>query len=489
MHLIFGPPGTGKTERLLRLVEEYLKTGKSPERIGLITFTKKAATEAKKRAMDKFNLPDEAFPYFRTLHSLAFRLLGTRRDDMIGFEQYREISDILGTEMTGQYRPDKACRELAKGDQVIALVEQARAVLGTLRASWEQSGVDISWEETELIADTIQEYKKGTGMRDFTDLIEQFNELNELPELDLLLIDEAQDINPLQWKAIDRLTGNSKQVIAAGDDDQAIYSWAGADTKRLLGHSGTIEILHEGRRLPKKVHDYAVELSSRITQRKKKEFISTKTEGTVSFLSTLDSVPLESGEWYILARNDYLLKQVEELCKLSGYRYEWGNEDPARWDETKAAFTWEELRKGESVPISKVIEMLKFKNGTKEIEDRLLKEKQNKRISLSEIGISDNSIWHLSLDRINLDTMETIISMLRRKEKLVGPARIHLSTIHGVKGGERQNVTILGDMSYRTWQNYEQDPDSENRVFYVGATRAKENLCLIQPETAYGYQW
>ena len=76
--IVLGPPGTGKTHTLLEKVDDYLKTT-NPDRIGYFAFTKKAANEAKGRAMDKFNLSEDDLPYFRTLHSLAFRMLGIKK--------------------------------------------------------------------------------------------------------------------------------------------------------------------------------------------------------------------------------------------------------------------------------------------------------------------------------------------------------------------------------------------------------------------------
>ena len=92
--IVLGPPGTGKTHTLLNKVDDYLKTT-NPDRIGYFAFTKKAANEAKDRAMKKFNLSDDDLPYFRTLHSLAFRSLGIKKNQVICleiFDEYRSKS-------------------------------------------------------------------------------------------------------------------------------------------------------------------------------------------------------------------------------------------------------------------------------------------------------------------------------------------------------------------------------------------------------------
>ena len=61
--------------------------------------------------------------------------------------------------------------------------------------------------------------------------------------------------------------------------------------------------------------------------------------------------------------------------------------------------------------------------------------------------------------------------------------RIKLSTIHGAKGGECDNVLLATDMNIKTYTAYQKDSDDEQRVFYVGATRAKDQLHILLPQT------
>jgi superfamily I DNA/RNA helicase len=68
---------------------------------------------------------------------------------------------------------------------------------------------------------------------------------------------------------------------------------------------------------------------------------------------------------------------------------------------------------------------------------------------------------------------------------LTGTPRIKISTIHKAKGGEADNVALLLDSS-RACANSE-DQDAEVRTFYVGLTRAKKSLHIIEPQTQYGF--
>ena len=87
--IILGPPGTGKTTTLLNLVDDFMKAGVDPKRIGYFSFTRKAAHEAASRAAEKFNLDEKQdLIYFRTLHSLAFRMLGLNKERVMKKEDY-----------------------------------------------------------------------------------------------------------------------------------------------------------------------------------------------------------------------------------------------------------------------------------------------------------------------------------------------------------------------------------------------------------------
>ena len=92
MEIILGPPGTGKTTYLLEQMEKELDRGITPDRIGFVSFTRRAAQEAKDRAKKKFKLGDKDLPWIRTLHSLCFRALGLSSAEVLEGKKLQEFS-------------------------------------------------------------------------------------------------------------------------------------------------------------------------------------------------------------------------------------------------------------------------------------------------------------------------------------------------------------------------------------------------------------
>ena len=98
---ILGPPGTGKTTKLLRYVKTFLKLGTPIDKIGYFAFTTKAAGEAVDRMLDYHSaFQKKDLKHFRTLHSLAFTQLGMKKAQVMQDEHYQDIGRKLGIEVT-----------------------------------------------------------------------------------------------------------------------------------------------------------------------------------------------------------------------------------------------------------------------------------------------------------------------------------------------------------------------------------------------------
>ncbi|GAI70175.1 unnamed protein product, partial [marine sediment metagenome] len=66
---------------------------------------------------------------------------------------------------------------------------------------------------------------------------------------------------------------------------------------------------------------------------------------------------------------------------------------------------------------------------------------------------------------------------------------VTIGTIHSVKGMEADSVAVCPDMSKKTWLGWQRLPNEEKRVWYVAATRAREGLFLLHPESEYCWSW
>lgn len=494
MNIIIGPPGTGKTTRLLSLVEEQLETI-PPESIGYFAFTNRASDEAKSRANTKFNLDNDSLPYFRTLHSLAFQQLGMSRSQVFNEEQRKEFGNLMGLEVTGKSSFEEGSFAMSKkGDQILGIIEVARVKGIPTRQQWSQDNPDISWYEIERAERGLLEYKKARNLYDFTDMLSLFLSQNSAPALEVVFVDEAQDLSFLQWQIVFQLKKLCKKMYIAGDDDQAIFRWAGAEVNNFLDLEGELTVLDQSYRVPQHAHFLADSLIKRVSKRRNKFWKPLPQEGKLLWHSSLEHIDMSEGEWLILARNNYLLNQAESQCRLEGFFYKRNNRKGVTDNLLEAIVNWEDLRKGKSVTASQIKKIYRYMSSDvgvskahrtlKSVFDDTLFSMQN---LLADHGLLTTAIWHEAFDRVNDKEKQYLIACLRRGEKLTKQPRIHISTIHGAKGSEADNVVVLTDIGQKSWLQMQQDPDDEIRVFYVALTRVKKNLHIVQPATSRSF--
>ena len=142
---IFGPPGCGKTTTLLNLVDRALADGVPPHRIAFFAFTRKAASEAKERASERFGLDPRAdLPYFRTIHSLAFFLTGLKSEQLMTAVHYQEVERKIGISLvsgdTKMYEVEEdLSNSLRKESPILRLITLSRLKKTPLKSEYNLS--------------------------------------------------------------------------------------------------------------------------------------------------------------------------------------------------------------------------------------------------------------------------------------------------------------------------------------------------------------
>ena len=119
-------------------------------------------------------------------------------------------------------------------------------------------------DRLNIISKEIDSYKKTYHLIDFTDMIQKFINCGHCPEFDVIFIDEAQDLSLIQWGMVKKLQEYSKDIYVAGDDDQAIFGWAGADVESFINFDAKEIPLTQSNGIPAEVQEIALKIISKI---------------------------------------------------------------------------------------------------------------------------------------------------------------------------------------------------------------------------------
>ena len=493
--LILGAPGCGKTTRLLDIVEQKLASGIRPERIAYMSFTTKAVNEAINRAEKKFGFTKKDLPFFRTVHSFCFRQTGASRSSVMGAAHYQDLAKILGISLNGKLDDEGTGLPVGGtvGDQMLFVDNLARSTGDTLKKTYDSLEYpDFSWHQLKQFSKALEEYKLDTGLMDFTDMLREYLANGKAASVDVAIIDEAQDLSKVQWEVIKRAFNNCLEVYIAGDDDQAIYKWSGADVDSFLSLEGEREVLAKSWRLPSSIHKLSQKIIKRVGKRFNKAFASKEEKGNISYYLNPSMIQDAEGTWLYLARNAYQLSSIKRALFEQGITFTTSQGSSVKAKEHRAIVFWERLRAGKPQLGNDVKQFLEFlevgvgikrgyKDGKGLIDDVEYKMEDLKK----DHGILTDIAWHDALTGIPLEQREYYLMVLRQggPKALSQPPRHHVSTIHGVKGGEADHVVLMTDLAKKSYTEYSKNPDDETRVFYVGVTRAKKHLHIVLPQT------
>ena len=499
---IMGPPGTGKTYRLVnhylkKELEEY-KT--DPEKIAYITFSRAAAGEAEERITELF--PDAKLKYISTMHAMGMRQsnIDANTQLLTGKKWNRFKQEYLEWQNISFETTVDAAGNPRYQNTHLQIIQYSRSKLISIEdAAVElQKHHDIDVDSTIQLQTDLKSFKDGTNMVEFYDMINKFVEEDRCPPLDVIFLDEAQDLSAHQWKFFDYIKSKCKRAYMAGDDDQTIYGFQGADANCFMAQEGERDDQKISRRVPKTVHAEAMKILNQLTIRLNKKWIPRDAEGNVYKNYTFDEIDFSAGNWMILARTNKLLINIAEHFYSLGIRFKSKTNTRLPNSVVGAYQVWKRLNQGAYVSgeeAQTVYQYLLVKKGQVARGFSDGKSLQNeKSVDLQKLKHNHGLLIEGDWQQLNIPEQykEYMITLLERGDDLMKKPKIELLTLHGSKGRECENVCLFPDYGTEgqdefIYRSAYDDPDPEHRLFYVGTTRAKENLYLMQPTSDYYY--
>lgn len=258
--LVLAGPGAGKTFCLIERIRFLIETRDiPPDRICAFTFTNKAAGEISSR-LEKF-LGTKANDIKRgTLHAFCAELL-------------REFSEHAGLQPGFGIADEEYQLSVLRRMGVAPRWRQTTLKRFTAHRFIDDFRMDV--RDADLYVDYV-EFLKKRNLVDFDMLVMKTADLLRLDDVsakvrsrwDAVLVDEFQDLTPVQYSVIHALAKDHRNIFAVGDDEQSIYSWAGASPKVFTRFCNDFSLekptseLAENRRCPREIVELARKLAN-----------------------------------------------------------------------------------------------------------------------------------------------------------------------------------------------------------------------------------
>jgi DNA helicase-2/ATP-dependent DNA helicase PcrA len=562
---LFGGPGSGKTTALLDRVEDRLDSGVDVKDLLLVSYTRAAAAEVRERLAERLDrTPRSLRGNVCTMHSKAYDLLDLSRGDVVDEEHKEGFCEEYGIEYEDEYKSGsrRTARSTAMGNKIIATsqwlqrtrrdvadwydvpfqwdVERVRLPPDIDPNAQEGNKYTPTWpsdDDRTSVPETIRAwraYKGEEGVVGFADMLERVKERSLLPRVEHLAIDEFQDITKLQYDVFEEWKPHMENVLIAGDDDQVVYSWQGADPQLLLQEGGEHVILDTSYRLPSEILRVVQRAVSHIEERQEKN-LSPRTEGgEVEFIqdpSLFDlarnvQATVDNGDGdslMILFRARYqMFDFIDEFVGM-GIPFQVMT-DGRMWTDRLADY----VSAIEAIEADEQVDGLEARRLADMLVDSAFSSNERDElfslIDDREEAAETDDLRDLSFDPGEISDIAPFVpgpgsaaDMVRKvtsvQEKslrayFVGEYRdvphdrVRVGTIHSAKGREADHVFVGTDLTEKVVEQMSAtadpadvptgvdfsrttDPvpvltDNERRVFYVGMSRARKRLVVME---------
>ncbi|MFB6308651.1 MAG: UvrD-helicase domain-containing protein [Haloarculaceae archaeon] len=566
---LFGGPGSGKTTALLDRVEDLLTEEDVDVRdVLVVSYTRAAAAEVRERLAERLDTsPRSLKGNVCTMHAKAYELLNLSRGDVVGESDKEEFCEEYGIEYEDEYEGSRrrSARSTTMGNKIIATSQWLQRTRRDV-ADWYD--VPFKWDVEEVrlppdvdpnaqtgnkytptwpsdddridVPNAIRAWRTYKGENDlvgFADMLERVKQRSLIPNVDYLVIDEFQDITTLQYEVYEEWKPHTERVLIAGDDDQVVYAWQGADPDLLLDEDVDDDvILPNSYRLPSRILDVVNHEVRHIDKRQEKDLEPRKEGGRVEGVqspSMLDlvrnvraTIDEDDGTVMVLFRARYQMFQFMDEFIGEGIPFTCLT-DQRMWTDRLEQY----VRGIEALDADEPLTVLQARRladmladsafGTGERDDFFdeldeIEEEHGEDADIAEIEIEPDVVRdHAPFvpdPRAAADMLRKVTNFQERSVEAyftgeyegMPSDRVRLGTIHSAKGREADHVFVATDLTEKVVEQMaatvEQEgvdvpgvdeftkrtspvptlTDNERRVFYVGMSRARERLVLLE---------
>lgn len=521
---VVGPPGCGKTTYLSRQVRLAYEAGHG---VMICSLTNTAAAEIVNKVSQEMYLPRESMG---TLHAHAYHSLRRGKieiaDDPAHLTEWNDAHPempLSGGRVLEEDNSAPSTSVTTEADSAYLDYNNQRARLVS-RELWRQSTLYFSQE--------WEKWKREQDLMDFTDLLEAALRDSDMApgSPGVIFADEAQDFSALEMALLQKWGDAAGRLVVVGDPWQSLYEWRGADAGLIFPpESVTPEnTLRQSYRVPAAVRDAAMQWMSRMPGYYPIEYRPTETEGDIQLCSATFDQPgralpiiervLSDGRSVMyLASCARMLRPMLALLRKAGIPFH----NPYR----RADGAWNPLqaRRGAVTGVQRLAAFLRLGaegvwsredvrrwgaaiKGSETFPDGVSWKRMEPLVGNLPDGPVDLALWEgllgseateasMSMDLAwwlehllssRRQAMEYPAQIARRggRQALLTAPSVSIGTVHSVKGGEADVVILAPDVSApgaQEWATGDRGRASIYRLFYVGMTRAKQSLHILQP--------
>ena len=542
IHVLFGAPGTGKTEALSDiLVNVELARGVKLDQCLVASFTVDASEEIINRIFFKLGITDPGEQeklkdemFMGTIHSLCFwflRELGISPDkvmtgkDFITWAERNNLEHIFSIGRSNIISQQTILKYgmIEPQDTQAGVVLQAiewvnhtfyNDVLTRPFSEYSklifnapilyESSVKLNYDLLPQYWDDYEKYKKEHGKIDYADMLLIAYAKDFIPPTRVMFIDEFQDLSPLKYALYRKWTEKHERVYISGDDEQAIFRFIGSSYRFLLqerNRANRVVSLPKSFRLPLTILSVTRRFARQniIPAHREEKWVEPRARGGIfRLIQTNDIVDFVSknlvGSGFILVRTNFQLREITRqlvnhprlavpytyirpdaqsvynlsFCNFINALLKYEEEQSLTHDEWYAIVI--RLHKGivkENI-VSKLINEPQPSYSFDDILSMLVRPM-----------LIDDLIMNLNISDLEISVASKHMVL---KQPIPLPVPLQIGTIHSAKGLQADTVFIINNITRRirrsivaNIENYE----DEARVWYVGMTRAKERLFVI----------